>query len=333
MPGLATRRLAGLDTEVSAIGAGCWTIGGPASNDGVPIGWDDVDPTAAYAGLVAAHEQGVTLFDTADVYGLGHSERLLGTLLRTIDRSRVVVSSKVGYYSGNGTHPYAAAQIMRRFASTLDNLGTDYLDLYAVHSSDFGADDHYLPEAVTVLADLRARGLIRAVGMRAPHVFAEEWAHGNSPHAAATARFLQLFDAIRPDVLTARYNLLSPIYRPGETDIFTFGQRHGVGICVKQALGQGLLVTARLDPDRQFSSGDHRSRDPGFRPVAVRELRQRLAPLRGLRVHSHGPGSCCRGLRRSPCPGFTDTGRVPRPRPDPHDHIQPRPSTVATRVR
>lgn len=57
------------------IGAGCWTIGGAAHNNGVPIGWDGVDPEAAYAGLVKAYELGVRLFDTADVYGMGQSER------------------------------------------------------------------------------------------------------------------------------------------------------------------------------------------------------------------------------------------------------------------
>jgi aryl-alcohol dehydrogenase-like predicted oxidoreductase len=61
---LERRVLPGLDEEVSALGAGCWTIGGPATNNGVPIGWDDVDEDDAYAGLVQAHELGVTLFDT-----------------------------------------------------------------------------------------------------------------------------------------------------------------------------------------------------------------------------------------------------------------------------
>ncbi|MGH3429828.1 MAG: aldo/keto reductase, partial [Mycobacteriales bacterium] len=108
---LERRVLSGLDAEVSAIGAGCWTIGGPATNRGVPIGWDHVDPDAAYAGLVRAYELGITLYDTADVYGLGHSERLLGRLLRIADRSSVVVASKVGYFAGTACHTYHPTQI------------------------------------------------------------------------------------------------------------------------------------------------------------------------------------------------------------------------------
>jgi aryl-alcohol dehydrogenase-like predicted oxidoreductase len=222
---LPRRFLRGLDTEVSALGAGCWTIGGPAANRGVPIGWDHVDPGAAHAGLVRAHELGVTLFDTADVYGLGQSERLLGRLLRDVGRSRLVISSKVGYFAGTAAHPYRPEQMRRQFATTMDNLGTDYLDVYHLHSSDFGADEEYLAGAVTVMRELREQGMIRAVGMRAPHTFAQEWAAGGDPRSAAITRWLHLFDQVQPDVVTVRYNLLSPLYTAQETDIFAFARR------------------------------------------------------------------------------------------------------------
>ncbi|MGH3625069.1 MAG: aldo/keto reductase [Sciscionella sp.] len=280
MDALPRRVLPGLNADVSALGAGCWTIGGPATNGGVPIGWDGVDPDAAYAGLVRAHELGVSLFDTADVYGLGRSERLVGRLLATLDRSTVVVSSKVGYFAGTARHPYEPVQMRHQFATTLDNLGTDYLDIYYLHSADFGPGDRYLPGAVEFMAELKADGLIRAVGMRAPHEFAEEWAVGHGTQAEHAARFLHLFDVIRPDVLTTRYNLLSPIYSDGETDIFSFARRHGVAMIVKQALGQGLLLKPDLWALPTFSRSDHRSRDPEFADAALSVLRRRLAPIR-----------------------------------------------------
>ena len=121
----------------------------------------------------------------------------------------------------------------------------------------------------------------RAIGMRAPHVFAEHWASGDGPNAAATARWLYLFEAIQPDLVTARYNLLSPLYAADETDIFAFASRHGVGILVKQVLGQGLLLGSHgPDTPATFSSGDHRTADPAFTPEARRRLHDRLAPLR-----------------------------------------------------
>lgn len=280
MHDMPRRVVPGLNAEVSALGAGCWTIGGAATNGGVPIGWDSVDSDAAYAGLARAHELGVSLFDTADVYGLGRSERLLGRLLATLDRSTVVVSSKVGYFTGTARHGYEPAQMRHQFATTLDNLGTDYLDVYYLHSSDFGPDDRYLSGAVEFMAGLKADGLISAVGMRAPHEFAHEWAAGQGPHAESAARFLHLFAAIRPDVVTARYNLLSPLYGDDETDIFAFAPAHGVGVIVKQALGQGLLLKPDLWALPTFSPTDHRSRDPEFADAALSTLRRRLAPIR-----------------------------------------------------
>ncbi|WP_405359094.1 aldo/keto reductase [Kitasatospora sp. NBC_00085] len=163
------RHLPGLDHEVSAVGAGCWTIGGPATNRGVPIGWAGVDADEALAALVRAHDLAVSLYDTADVYGLGQSERLIGRLLKLVNRSRLVISSKVGYFAGTAIHPYAAAQMRRQLLTSLSNLGTDYLDVYFLHSSDFGLDDRYLDEAVETVQRLRRDGLIGAVGMRAPH--------------------------------------------------------------------------------------------------------------------------------------------------------------------
>jgi aryl-alcohol dehydrogenase-like predicted oxidoreductase len=278
---LERRVLPGLIEEVSALGAGCWAIGGLASNNGVPIGWDGVDENDAYAGLLHAHDLGVTLFDTADVYGMGRSERLLGRLLRTVDRSLVVVSSKVGYFAGTGPHPYHPAQIRHQFATTLRNLGTDYLDAYFLHSSDFGEGDRYLADAVELLHGFYEQGLIRAIGMRAPHTFVEERAAGDGPGAAEAARFLHLFGAIRPDVVTARYNLLSPLYVEGETDIFTFARHHGTGVLIKQALGQGLLLGSyHPDAPPTFSDSDHRTRDPRFDAASLRRLWDLMAPIR-----------------------------------------------------
>jgi 1-deoxyxylulose-5-phosphate synthase len=280
LPTLERRVLPGLHAEVSVIGAGCWTIGGPATNRGVPIGWDDVDPDRAYAGLVRAHELGVTLYDTADVYGLGRSERLLGRLLREVRRDELVISSKVGYLAGTARHPYDPAQMRRQFATTLDNLATDHLDVYFLHSGDFGDDDQYLAGAIDVMQDLRERGLIRAIGMRAPHTFAEQWATCEHPEVHNTARWLSLFHEIQPDVVTTRYNLLSPLYADGETDIFAFALSQGVGVLIKQALGQGLFLRSGQQLLATFSGSDHRHADPMFTEENRRLLHARLAPLR-----------------------------------------------------
>jgi 1-deoxyxylulose-5-phosphate synthase len=275
------RSVPGLPWDVSAIGAGCWTIGGAAFNRGVPIGWTGVDEDEAFAGLTRAFDLGVTLYDTADVYGLGRSERLVGQLLAQVDRRRVVVSSKVGYFTGTAVHPYAAGQVKQQFLTTLSNLGTDYLDVYFLHSVDFGPDDRYLDETVATVREFRGQGLIRAVGMRAPHEFAQEWATATGhPRQAQAARFLALFNRIQPDVLTVRHNLLSPLCTTAETDIFAFARTRKVGVIMKQVLGQGLLVNAH-DPASppEFPSDDHRHGDPRFTRPALQAIRAGLVSL------------------------------------------------------
>src|ERR1039457_4787313 len=81
--------------EVSAIGFGCWAIGGPVTMDGKPDGWGDADDDESAATLRRALELGVTFFDTADVYGAGHSERVLGRALAG-HRDEVVIATKSG---------------------------------------------------------------------------------------------------------------------------------------------------------------------------------------------------------------------------------------------
>ncbi|MFC0112604.1 aldo/keto reductase [Kibdelosporangium aridum] len=277
---LTHRVLPGLHATVSTIGAGCWTIGGPATNCGVPIGWDDVTDDEAYRGLMRACELGITLYDTADVYGLGRSERLIGRMLNHVRRDDVVVSSKVGYFTGTSRHAYEPHQVRHQLATTLDNLNTDHLDIYILHSTDFGADDRYLDRTIEQLREFRQQKMIRAIGMRAPHAFAEEWAAKSGGRATDTRRWLHLFHRIRPDVVTVRYNLLSPLYSSDETDIFSFAQRHHIGVLIKQALGQGRLLRQRSTAYRTFSTGDHRTADPSFLPTELRRLDERLAPLR-----------------------------------------------------
>ncbi|GGL01815.1 hypothetical protein GCM10012284_40490 [Mangrovihabitans endophyticus] len=275
---LPIRDVPGLPRPIPAIGAGCWTIGGPAANQGTPIGWDDVNPDDALAGLHAAYDLGVRLFDTADVYGMGRSEQLLGQFVSQVSRAGLVLTSKVGYQPGpDGGHPYAPNQIRRQFEHTLTHLNTDYLDVYFLHSGDFGPEDRYLQPAVDTLQDLLRQGAIKAIGLRAPHEFAVEWADRDGLIAAQAARFLHLFQTVHPEILTVRHNLLSHQVSEGETDVFAFARQRGTGVLIKQALGQGVLLGTH-DPasPRRFSALDHRSRDPLFAPAILHAVRHGL---------------------------------------------------------
>lgn len=162
-----TRRLGRSDIEVSAIGMGCWAIGGPFHGpDGQPFGWGEVDDDESVATIHRALDLGVTLFDTASNYGAGHSERVLGRALAG-RRDEVVIATKFGHRFdeqtkiADGTDP-TPAYAVRCLEGSLRRLGTDRVDLYQLHINDLP-----VPQAldlVDTLEDLVTAGKIRAYG-------------------------------------------------------------------------------------------------------------------------------------------------------------------------
>lgn len=255
-----SRTLGSCGLEVSALGVGCWALGGPDTNLGLPMGWGSIDDTQAQAGLERAYGLGATLFDTADVYGHGRSERLLGWLVEQVPRESVVLSSKVGYFRGTAPHSYHPLHMRHQLEQSLDNLRTDYLDIYFFHYAEFGGNDERLDAAIETMGDLRAKGLVRAIGMRGPHRFALDRLGNAGARGDKVARFRALFERIQPDVLAVRDNLLTPQDR--SEGIFAFAADHDCGVLVNKPLAQGLLTGCHHPTaPRVFGEGDHRRRN------------------------------------------------------------------------
>lgn len=271
---LFRRRLGTDGPEVSALGMGCWAIGGPDVNLGMPMGWGPVAEGAAVAGLERAYQLGVSLFDTADIYGHGRSERLVGRLVEQVPRESLQLCSKVGYFSGTAPYGYHPGHMRRQLEQTLDNLRTTYLDVYLFHHNEFGPDDSHLEPAIEAMDQFRSEGLIRMVGMRGPHRFALDRL-GGARQVNKVARFRELFEQIRPDVLAVRDNLLTPQDR--SVGIFAFAAEHACGVLVNKPLAQGLL-TGVYDPrkPRAFDAGDHRLRKRWFTLPALAVLAEGL---------------------------------------------------------
>lgn len=283
VPTIPRRRLGPAGIEVSAIGVGGWGIGGEDVNLGLPMGWSLVAEEAALvSGLERAYQLGATLFDTADVYGHGRSERLIGRLVRQVPRDQIVLSSKVGYFAGTAAHGYQALHMRHQLEQSLENLGTDHLDIYFLHHLNFGAQDRYLQTAAETLHEMLAKGAIRAVGMRGPHRFATDRIRlPPEKRENKIARFKRVFTMVQPTVLAVRDNLLTPNHRSAE--IFRFAARHECGVLINKPLAQGLLTGAN-DPHnpRAYGPGDHRVRKRWFTGDAVELVNDSLAELRNV---------------------------------------------------
>jgi methylglyoxal reductase len=278
---LARRTLA-CGLSVYPVGIGCWAIGGPDHNLGLPMGWSTADDSASLRGLETAYQLGANLFDTADVYGHGRSERLLGHLVRQVARDSLVLSSKVGYFAGTAAHPYLPSAMRRQLETTLENLHTDHLDIYFLHNSYFGEDDQYLDGAIGQIRAFQHQGLIKAMGMRGPHRFAtDRLTVPKQQREDKYARFARLFDRVRPDYLAVRFNALTPPPPSGRDDVFAFAAAHGTSVLINKPLGQGLL-TGKYDPGQppRFGPGDHRLRKAWFTPQALGIIHDGLQPVR-----------------------------------------------------
>ena len=150
----------------SAMGMGCWAIGGPAWRGDRPIGWGQVEDAESLRALRRAVELGVTFYDTADVYGAGHSERLVGRALRGV-RDRVTIATKFGNVFDEETRRVTGASgdpehIRAACEASLRRLGIDRIDIYQFHIGDY--DTARVPEVLATLEDLVAAGKIRFYG-------------------------------------------------------------------------------------------------------------------------------------------------------------------------
>lgn len=160
------RRLGRSGIEVSALGMGCWAIGGPFWAGETPQGWGNVDDEESIRAIHAALDRGVNFFDTANVYGAGHSERVLGRAIPG-RRSQVVIATKFNavfdettrQVTGSDTSPEG---IRKACEESLHRLNTDYIDLYQFHDNGYPAEK---AEPVRdTLEKLVKSGKIRAYG-------------------------------------------------------------------------------------------------------------------------------------------------------------------------
>jgi aryl-alcohol dehydrogenase-like predicted oxidoreductase len=152
--------------EVSALGMGCWAIGGPFWAGETPQGWGEVDDEESTQAIHAALDKGVTFFDTANVYGAGHSERVLGKALSG-RRSQVVIATKFNAVFDETTRQVTGADttpagIRSACEASLHRLNTDYIDLYQFHDNGFPAEKA-APIRETLEALVKA-GKLRAYG-------------------------------------------------------------------------------------------------------------------------------------------------------------------------
>lgn len=239
-----TRKLGNSGLEVSALGLGCWAIGGPFAVGDQPLGWGQVDDQESLRAIRTGLELGITFFDTANIYGCGHSERVLGEAVQGV-RGRIVIATKFGNLfdevtrqkTGQDASPSA---IRAACEASLVRLRTDYIDLYQFHLNDY--DPARAPEIRQTLEELVAAGKIRFYAWSTDFVErAKVFAEGQ--HNVAVQHELSVFfDA--PQMLQ-------------------FCEARGLASIDRSPLAMGVL-TGKFTVDSRLGADDVRGKQPDW---------------------------------------------------------------------
>ncbi len=254
------RKLGSNGPELTAIGFGCWAMGGNGRGD--VGGWGSQDDRESTEAIHVALDHGINWFDTAAVYGMGHSEEVLGQALGARRRD-VMVATKFGLVwddEGHLTNRASYDSVMRECDASLQRLGTDYIDLYQQHWPDMVGTP--VEETMRALDDLIKAGKVRYAGVSNFDVAMLQ--------SALTVRHV---DSLQP-----QYNLFS---RDVETEILPFCREHGIGVVAYSPLASGLLG-GTYTSDKKFDETDWRSHSPEFTGEGLEHNLEKVERLREI---------------------------------------------------
>ena len=243
------RTLGQSDIKISPILMGTWQAGKEM--------WTGIDDAETTKAIRAAFDAGITAFDSAEAYGKGHSERILGNALKDV-REQVVYATKV--FANHLKYDQVIASCNR----SLENLQTDHIDLYQIHwpSGSFGTEVVPIEDTMRALNELKEQGKIRAIGV-------SNFSRAQLEEAASYGRI----DSLQPP-----YSLF---WRPLENDALPYCVENTITILAYSPMAQGLL-TGKFGPDHKFEKGDHRAGNRLFAPDNYQRVQQALDQLRPI---------------------------------------------------
>ena len=240
------RPLGNSGIQISPVVMGTWQAGKDM--------WVGIDEQEIEAALKTAFDAGITTFDTAEIYGRGLSERIVGRTFKEI-RSKVIIATKV--FSNH----LSQKQVITACERSLKNLNTDYIDLYQIHwpPGSFGHKKVPLQETLGAMNLLKEAGKIRAIGV-------------------SNFNRIQLEEALLHADIVSLQPPYSLFWRQVERDSMPLCQAKGISILAYASLAQGIL-TGKFGPDPKFDKGDHRVSNRLFQPDNYAHVLKALTQL------------------------------------------------------
>ncbi len=216
------------EVKITPIIMGCWQIGGKPH-------WNNVEDKLSTKAILSSVDAGINTFDTAPVYGDGHSERMLGNTLNTVQRDQVVIATKVG------AENLAYHDVIKSCECSLKNLKTDYIDLLQIHSPSgaFGTKVVPMEETMSAFSKLKNEGKIKAMGV-------------------SNFSLLQLQEAAKFIKISCMQIPYSIFWRHAYEEIVNYCSEKNIAILAYSPLAQGLL-SGKFRQNDKFDYNDIRS--------------------------------------------------------------------------
>ncbi|HXX27846.1 MAG TPA: aldo/keto reductase [Terriglobales bacterium] len=268
---MQTKQLDKSTLEITAVGFGAWAIGG----SGWQFSWGTQDDRDSQAAIERSLELGVNWIDTAAVYGLGHSEEVIGRVIKGWSRPKPYIFTKCGLRwdaKGNIQKVLAPESIRGEVEDSLRRLQLEIIDLYQIHWPP-DPDSPQLEEAWSTLADLKRDGKVRWIGV-------------------SNFNVSQLRRARKIAPVTSLQSPYSILNRAIEEDILPYCLHEGIGVIVYSPMASGLLSGA-MTPERaaKLPQDDWRHSDPEFREPKLSRNLELVERLREIgKRHGRSPG-------------------------------------------
>jgi aryl-alcohol dehydrogenase-like predicted oxidoreductase len=249
------------NVKVSTISLGTWSYGSGNISNGQSVGWADQSDVDSRAALIEAWKSGINHWDTADVYGNGHSETIIGNVWDVVPRNDIFLATKVGWNMGGFDQYYHPKMIREHIEASLINLKTDVIDLYYFHHCNFDSDTIF-EDALALFHKFQDEGKIRFIGL-------SDW---------DSVKIVKYIDRVNPDVIQPYRNVMDDPYK--SSGLKDWVEKNNAGIAFFSPIKNGLL-TGKYDKPPVFKEGDFRLNVPEFQDkdllIKLQDNRLKLA--------------------------------------------------------
>jgi aryl-alcohol dehydrogenase-like predicted oxidoreductase len=235
--------------KVSTISLGTWSYGSGNVSGGQSVGWADQSDVDSRAALIQAWNSGINHWDTADVYGNGRSETIIGNVWDEVPRNDIFLATKVGWDMGGFDHYYHPKMIQEHIDLSLKNLQTDVIDLYYFHHCNFHSDTIF-EDALNLVRRFRDEGKIRFIGL-------SDW---------DSVKIMKYIDRVNPEVIQPYRNVMDDPYQ--SSGLKDWVEKNNAGIAFFSPIKNGLL-TGKYDKPPVFKEGDFRLNVSEFQDVEL----------------------------------------------------------------